>query len=110
MHLGNLYYEIFCNCGNRFTTIDLENAIMDCYVKKNKVQNTVQYNLMFLVVVVSDEGFPGSSAGKELHAMQETWIRFLGREDALEKGQATHSYTLAWRIPWREESGGLFIP
>ena len=33
-------------------------------------------------------------------AMQDTWIRFLGWEDPLEKGMATHFSTLAWRIPW----------
>ena len=32
--------------------------------------------------------------------MQETWVRFLGWEDPLEKGHATHSSILAWRIPW----------
>ena len=36
---------------------------------------------------------------KNPHAMQETWLRFLGREDPLEKGMATHSSILAWRIP-----------
>ena len=40
-------------------------------------------------------------------AMWETWVRSLGREDALEKGMATHSSILAWRIPWAEEPGGL---
>ena len=40
-------------------------------------------------------------------AMQETWIRSLGREDVLEKGMAIHSSILAWRIPWTEEPGGL---
>ena len=39
--------------------------------------------------------------------MQETWIRFLGGEDPLEEGIATHSSILAWRIPWTEEPGGL---
>ena len=39
--------------------------------------------------------------------MQETQVRSLGREDLLEKGLATHSSILAWRIPWTEESGGL---
>ena len=33
-------------------------------------------------------------------AMRETWVRFLGWEDPLEKGEATHSSILAWRIPW----------
>ena len=35
-----------------------------------------------------------------LPAMWETWVRFLGWEDPLEKGRATHSSILAWRIPW----------
>ena len=39
--------------------------------------------------------------------MWETWVRSLGREDPLEKEMATHSSTFAWRIPWREETGGL---
>ena len=43
---------------------------------------------------------------KNLPAMQETWVRSLGREDPLEKGMATHSSTLACRIPWTEEPGG----
>ena len=56
-------------------------------------------------------GFPDSSVGKEsacnagellknLPAMQETWVESLGWEDPLEKGTATHSSILAWRIPW----------
>ena len=43
---------------------------------------------------------------KRLPGMQETLVRFLGREDPLEKEMATHSSTLAWRIPWREELVG----
>ena len=44
---------------------------------------------------------------KNLPAMWETWVRSLGWEDLLEKGMATHSSILAWKIPWTEESGGL---
>ena len=44
---------------------------------------------------------------KNLSALQETWFRFLGLEDPLEKEMATHSSILAWRIPWIEESGRL---
>ena len=44
---------------------------------------------------------------KRLPAMLETRVRSLGREDPLEKEMATHSSTLAWRIPWREEPGRL---
>ena len=40
---------------------------------------------------------------ENLPAIQETWVRALGQEDPLEKGMATHSSTLAWRIPWAEE-------
>ena len=44
---------------------------------------------------------------KNLPAMQETRVHFLGWEDSLEKEIATHSSILAWRIPWTEEPGGL---
>ena len=44
---------------------------------------------------------------KNLPAMQETRVPSLGWEDPLEKGMATHSSLLAWRIPWAEEPGGL---
>ena len=43
---------------------------------------------------------------KHLPAMQETWVRTLGQEDPLEKEMATHSSTLAWKIPWMEELVG----
>ena len=44
---------------------------------------------------------------KHLPAVQETWVPCLGQEDPLEKEMATHSSTLAWKIPWTEKSGGL---
>ena len=44
---------------------------------------------------------------KHLPAIWETWVRFLGQEDPLEKEMVTHSSILAWRIPWMEEPGGL---
>ena len=44
---------------------------------------------------------------KNLPAMRETWVQSLGLEDPLEKGMATHSKILAWRIPWTEEPGRL---
>ena len=47
---------------------------------------------------------------KRLPAMQETWVRSLGWEDSLEKGMATLSSILAWRILWTEEPGGLYSP
>ena len=44
---------------------------------------------------------------KNLPAVQETWVPFLGREDPLQKGMATYSSVLAWAMPWTEEPGGL---
>ena len=44
---------------------------------------------------------------KHLPAMQETRVQSLGQEDPLEKEMATHSSTLAWKIPWTEEHVGL---
>ena len=57
-----------------------------------------------------NRGFPGGPSGKELACQcrrHETWVGSLGREDPLEKGMATHSSILAWRILWTEELGGL---
>ena len=63
--------------------------------------------------------FPGGSKVKasasnagdvgsiHLPPMQETWVRSMGWEDPLEKEMATHSSTLAWKIPWMEEPGRL---
>ena len=48
-----------------------------------------------------------SQTVKNLPAMQETQVQSLGQKDPLEKGMATHSSILAWRIPWTEELGGL---
>ena len=44
---------------------------------------------------------------KNLPAMQEIWVLFLGRKDPLEEDMASHSSVLAWRIPWTEGPGGL---
>ena len=44
---------------------------------------------------------------KNLPAVQETWVQSLGQEVPLEKGRATHSNILTWRIPWTEEPGAL---
>ena len=47
---------------------------------------------------------------KNLLAMQDTWVQSLGQEDSLEKGMATYSSILAWRIPRTEEPGRLHSP
>ena len=49
----------------------------------------------------------GAQMVKILPAIQDTWVSSLGREDPPEKGMATHSSILAWRVPQTEEPGGL---
>ena len=51
--------------------------------------------------------FPGGSVGKESTCNVGDGVQFLGQEDPLEKEMAPHSSTLAWRVPWTEEPGGL---
>ena len=53
------------------------------------------------------EDLPGGPVVENLPAMQGAWLQSLSWEDPLEKGMATHSNILAWRVPWTEEPGGL---
>ena len=72
---------------------------MQCYLLREICQN-----------LMGKMGPPQCSVVKNLFAMQESQesqVRSLGCEDPLEEGMATHSRTLAWRIPWTEEPGGL---
>ena len=73
-----------------FTSISLTNELENVYY------NTLSFWTPLVVQMV-----------KNLPAVWETWVSFLGWEDPLEKGMATHSSVLAWRIPWMEEPGGL---
>jgi len=54
-------------------------------------------------------GFCGGSDGKTLPAIQETQVQSLDQEDPLEKGMATQTSILVWRIPWTEEPGRLTV-
>ena len=60
----------------------------------------------FLLIYILTAVTLGASLVKNLPAKQETRVQSLGKEDPLEKGMATHSSILAWRIPWTE-SGRL---
>ena len=64
------------------------------------------YNILNLFTKYQGASLVAQSV-KNLPAMQETQVQFLGQEDPLEKEMATHSSILAWRIPWTEEPGGL---
>ena len=52
-----------------------------------------------------NQAFLAAQRVRNLAAVQETQVQYLGGEDPLEKGMATHSSILAWRIPWTEEPG-----
>ena len=71
------------------------------------------WNLKYDTMGLSVKTEAGSSLGAEMvknpPAMQETWVRSPGWEDPLEKGMATRSSILAWRIPWTIESVGSQI-
>ena len=68
------------------------------------ISQRYQYELMFSLI--SGVSLVAQRL-KRLPGMQETQVRSLGWEDPLEKEMATHSSTLAWRIPWREKPGSL---
>ena len=53
------------------------------------------------------KNLPEKKKKKNLPAMQETWVRFLGQKDPLEKETETLSSILAWKIPWTQEPGRL---
>ena len=57
--------------------------------------------------LVPGQGIRVAQMGRNLPAMLETQVQSLGPEDPLEKGMATHSSILAWRMPWMEEPGRL---
>ena len=57
--------------------------------------------------LVFNKAFLSAQMVKTLPPKQETWVRSLVLKDPLEKGMATHSSILAWRIPWTEEPGEL---
>ena len=63
--------------------------------------------VMLLAYTLDPQDFLVAQMAKRLPVVRETWVRSLGREDPLEKGMATHSCILAWKIPWTEEPGGL---
>jgi len=60
-----------------------------------------------VTLIGSLSGFPGGSDSKESACKAGDPVLILGWEDPLEKGMATHSRVLAWRIPWTAEPGGL---
>ena len=71
------------------------------------ITNKVLAVVEFLFIIIDLQASLAGQMVKDLPAMWETWVRFLGGEDPLEEGMAPLSSVLAWRIPWTEEPGGL---
>ena len=82
------------------------NFVYFCSASINLARNCARFLSSLLVISQSLASLVVQRL-KRLPAMQETRVRSLGWEDPLEKEMATHSSTLAWRIPWTEEPGGL---
>ena len=84
-------------------------ATVDCSVGKTLIQTTrgdfLPENLK--EEIIGPWASLVAQCVKRLPAMWETWVRSPGREVPLEKAVATHSRTLAWKVPWTEEPGGL---
>ena len=80
----------------------------DADVTRPALRTTVSFLLSFTLF---SDGVVGASLVAQMvknpPAVWDTHVQSLGREDPLEKGRATHSSILAWRIPWTEECGGL---
>ena len=73
-----------------------------------KGKNTTSTNLIFLSLEpLKEKASLMSQMVKNLPAAQETPVQSLGWKNPLEKEMTTHSSTLAWKIPWTEEPGGL---
>ena len=93
-------------------SLQISAVLMFAFILENTFSTLIDPFLMFLNFGLFDNssaccaelilGFPGGSVVKNLPAMQElqeTWVRFMGWEDPLKEGIATHSNILAWRIP-----------
>ena len=79
-----------------------EQTVLKCIIFLSPTLTRVKLKLATVT-----SGFSGGSDVKNLPAMQETGVRFPSWEHPLEEGVATHSSSLAWRIPWTEEPAGL---
>ena len=81
-------------------------ACPESSVKVSSLAMLVSLRFRFLlsasvkILLSLEQGFPMAQLVKNPPAMRETWVQSLGWEDPLEKGKATHSSILAWRIPW----------
>ena len=90
------------------TTVLFSIVAVPTYIITNSVGGFLFLHILYNIVIcrLFNDGHSYQSV-KNLPAVQETQVQFLGWEDPLEKEMATHSSILAWRIPWAEEPGWL---
>jgi len=74
---------------------------------EREIMDTIPFTITSKMIKCPGINLPRAQTVKNLPVMRETQVLSLGWEDPLEKGMATNSRILAWRIPWIEESGGL---
>ena len=91
----------------KFVLIFIEVQLMYKVVLASAVQQSESYTFIYTYTHSFLDSSLVAQMVQSLPAVPETWVRFLGQEDPLEKEMATHSSILAWRIPWTEEPGGL---
>ena len=83
------------------------NHFLCSFIRSNFLSIQVFWVFFFFFTFLFYIGNSGSSESKNPPEMRETWVWSLDWDDSLEKGMATHSSILAWRIPWTEEPGRL---
>ena len=92
--------KLVCVCGGGVILEDnSKRRIYKCLINTDILENLHDSTIERVSLV--------AQSVKNLPAMQETWVQFLGQQDPLEKEMATHPSILAWRIPWREEPSRL---
>ena len=105
-----LYHFTFPPAGHKDSTFSTTLSIFFMFCFKKQTNKLPPYCVWRGILLWFWFSFPTSLVAqrlKRLPRMQETWVRSLGQEDPLEEEMATHSSTLASRIPWREEPGRL---
>ena len=104
LQLPNVCNLYLCLCLSERLSLSYTHSLRCFQHCGNGFRNKLTYNIYYITYLSLLMVAP---TVKNLPAMQETWVQSLGREDSLEKGMATHSSILAWRIPGTEELGWL---
>ena len=101
MQNGNLHERMF------IVVVQSLSCVRLCDPRNVTHQGSLFFTISWSLLRFMSIDFPGGSDGRGLPTTRETRVRFLGREDPLEKETATHSSTPAWKIPWTEDPGRL---